>query len=212
MEQITIYNVTELKELHPDGFERAYKNWVDTVSSEPLFCQDEIMGSLKAVFKHADIDLKDWSISDSSPSWVKLSIPTFWSELAQDDLLVDDYTGQKALAWVKNAYDLKTVKRIEFTYVNDNGRKVKGFRYDITKKDGQSWDCGFTGVCYDHDFIDSLLDDIKSGCTLSDAYHNLADKAGALFYDEYKAQCEESYFVDHAEANDYQFLEDGTQI
>lgn len=212
MEQINVYNVMELKELSPEGFERAYKSWIDAVSSEPLFCQDEIMDSLKATFKQAGITLKDWSISDSSPSWVKLSIPTFYSELAEDDRLVDDYTGKKALTWIKNAYDLKKVKRVNYTYVNDNGHKVKGFRYDITKKDGQSWDCGFTGVCYDHDFIDSLLDDIHSGCTLSEAYHNLADKAGKLFYEEYTSQCTEEFFIDHAEANEYQFLENGVQI
>lgn len=212
METIKVYSASELKEQFPDGFERAHKKWCDAVSCEPLDWSGEIMDSLKAMYKQADIDLKDWAISDCSPSWVKINIPTYWSELAQDDLLVDDYTGQKALVWVKDAYDLKSVKRVNYTYVNDKGQKVKSFRYDITKKDGTDWDCGFTGVCYDHDFIDSLLGDIHSGCTLSEAYHNLADKAGKLFYDEYISQCEESYFVDHAEANEYQFLEDGTQI
>lgn len=209
MDKITVYSITELKEQSPDGFKYAMQEWVDTVSSGPLFCQDEIMDSLKATYKHAGITLNNWSISDSSQSWVKITLPTFWSELA---LLVDDYFGKLALKWIKNAYDLKSVKRVNFTYVNENGCKVKSFRYDITKKDGTSWDCEFTGVCYDRDFMESLLDDIKSGCTLLDAYNNLADKAGKLLYDEYISQCEESYFLDFAEANEYRFLPNGEMI
>jgi len=207
METIEVYSASELKEKFPEGFEYAHEKWQNSHSHD-TFRTDEIMDSLKGIFKASGIKLDDWSISDSSESYVKFTLPTYWSELADCDQLVDDYTGRRALNWTKTGLELKSVKRIGYPGKN----KQKLFRYDVIKSDGKPWSCEFTGVCYDHDFLDSLLDDIKSGCTLSEAYHNLADKAGRLFYEEWKDQMSEEYFIDFADANEFKFTEEGKQI
>jgi hypothetical protein len=212
MDIIKVYLASELKELHPKGFESAHKSWVEDHSSD-IFNLSEIMDSMKAIFKQCGVNLINWSISDSSPSWVRFEMPESDDE-SEDGIFqpLEDYTGSKALNWVKSELELKSIKRVPYSYKDESGRKLKGVRYDITKKGGESWSCGFTGVCYDHDFIDSLLEDIHDGRTLSESFHGLADKAGKLFENEYKDQMSESYFVEHADANDYKFTEDGIQV
>lgn len=212
MKTINTYTASELKDKFPEGPEIAHTKWVDSVSNGGIFWQDEIMDSLKAVFKNSDIKLNDWSISDSSPSYVKFTIPTYWSELVECDELVDNYTGKEALKWIEEnllgqfRYDKKTV--VHYETIKNPKRKDGNF---IHKK-GEIKDCPLTGYCADDDFIDSLLNDIKSGCTLSEAFHNLADVAGKLFYQEYIDQISEEYFIDHADANDFQFTETGKRI
>lgn len=160
---------------------------------------------------HAGVNLNDYSLGESN-SWIKVSIPTYWSEIADNEILTDDLTGKKAYNWIKeNVLDGAKFKRVQFTY-KDNGRKIRGWRYDITKKNGESWSCEFTGYCADHDFVESLLDDIKGGCTLLESFLNLATCYEKLLNAEIEDQMSESYFIDHAESNNYQFTEDGLMI
>lgn len=209
MDTIKVYSASELKKDFPNGFEKAHEKWIRNVGNDGIFWQDEIMDSLKSTFKNAGVNLQDWSISGSSSCFVKFTIPTYWSELAEEDLLVDDYTGKKALNWLKKEFGLKSVKRVN--YIGHD--KKKHFRYDVTKLDGKDWSCEFTGYCADHDFLESLLEDVsKNNCTLSEAFSNLADVAGKLFYDEYIEQISEDYFLDYADANDYQYTEDGIMV
>ena len=204
MDTIKVYSASELKEQFPEGFEKAYKNWQDHQAGD-IFWSDEIMDSLKAIFKVSDINLINWSIGMDSESWVRFEMP----EDDEWDNLIENYTGQKAYNWIKeNVLDGAKFKRV--TYNNKDGGK--GWRYDITKVNGQPWSCEFTGYCADHDFIESLLDDVRTGSTLSDAFHGLADCAMRLLEQESEDQNSEDYFLDFADANDFQFTEDGLMI
>lgn len=211
METINVYLASELKESFPEGFESAHKSWQEDHATD-IFWQDEIIECMKEIFKVSGVTLQNYSIGGQG-TFLTCSIPTYWNELAECDMIVDDYTGQKAYTWIKeNLLNGAKFKRVNYTYENESGRKVKSWRYDITKKDGESWSCEFTGICYDHDFIESLLDDIKSGCTLHEAFCNLANKADKLIEDEAESQMTESYFITHADANDYKYTESGNRI
>lgn len=209
MKTIKVYSASELKKKFPEGFEYSHKKWVESVSNNGIFWSGEIVDSFKEIFEASGITLKNYEISMDSTSFVKFTIPTYWSELADCDMLVDDYTGRKALNWIKNQLDLKlVVRRVNYVY---EGKKHS--RFDVTKLDGKNWSCEFTGVCFDHDFLDDLLESVtKNKMTLSEAYHHLADKAADLFQSEYDDQCSESYFIDHADSNDYQYTKEGQQI
>jgi hypothetical protein len=56
--------------------------------------------------------------------------------------------------------------------------------------------CPFTGVCFDEDFIESLLKDIKQGESLGDAYQNLALVAGKLMESEIEQVNSEENFLE----------------
>lgn len=206
--EIKVYTIQELKENFPDAYDKAFEEYKNDVAQDPyLPWSEEIIGSMKATFKHAGVTLLDWSIGTYSPSYVKFSIPTYWSELAEEDILVDDYEGELAYGWLKEAFDLKDFKRVEFQY---DGKTH--YRHDFKNLDGSDWSCEFTGICFDHDFLESLFECIHDRMNLRDAFSNLADVAAKLFENEYEAQLEEEYFVDFAMGNDYEYTEDGDKI
>ena len=56
METIEVYSANELKEKFPEGFEYAHEKWQNNHSSD-IFWTDEIMDSLKGIFKASGIKL-----------------------------------------------------------------------------------------------------------------------------------------------------------
>jgi hypothetical protein len=205
METIKVYDIHELKEQFPDVYEKVLEKWQNTTNEIPWVY--EIVESLKKCFDAAGLALNDWSLGGQG-SYVKFTMPTYWSELADCDMLVEEYEGRRALNWLKDAFGLKSVKRVNYVY---EGRKR--FRYEVTKLDGKDWSCEFTGYCADHDYLDSLLDDVsKGGCNLEDAFRNLADVCTRLIEQEEEYQRSEEYFLEHAEINDFKYTEDGVMI
>ncbi len=208
MEQINVYSAQELKEMNPVAFEYAWDKYKRMCESDTLPWQEEIMDSMKKTFKYAGVSLNDWSIGAYSPSYVKFSIPTYWSDLADNDELVDNLEGRKAYNWLKETFDLKSYKRVY--YKNHLGKRAH--RYDFTKLDGTDWSCEFTGYCADHDFLESLFDCIYDKMNIEDAFRNLADVAAKLFENEYEYMMSEEYFLEMADCNDWKYTEDGKQI
>lgn len=212
METINVYSAQELKELNPVAFEHAWDKYKRICESDTLPWQEEIMDSMKGTFKYAGVTLKDWSIGAYSPSYVKFSIPTYWSELAEVDELVDNYEAQQAVDWLKDTFDLKDARRVE--YKNHLGKPA--FRWDFSTLKGTKdwdWSCEFTGYCADHDFLESLFESVEcDGMNIEDAFRNLADVAAKLFENEYEYMMSEEYFLEQADCNDWKYTEDGTQI
>lgn len=208
--KIDVYNIQELKEEFPDAYDKAYEEFKRDISDDPyLPWQEEIMDSLKSTFKHAGVTLQDWSIGTYSPSYVEFSIPTYWSELAEEDMLVDDYEAQLAVDWLKDAYGISKADRVKYT--NHLGKDA--YRWDFKKLDGTDWSCEFTGYCADHDFLDSLFECVAcDGMNLKDAFSNLADEARKLFENEYEYQQSEEYFLEEASNNGYEYTEEGDKI
>jgi len=206
MDTIKVYDINELKKQFPDTFEKVLIEW--RTSQDEIFWQGEIVDSLKKCFETAGLSLEDWLLGGQG-SYVEFTMPTYWSELSDYDMRVEEYTGRRALNWLKDAFGLKSVKRVN--YIGHD--KKKHFRYDVTNLDGSDWSCEFTGYCADHDYLESLLDDVcKGGCTLEDAFSNLADVCGKLIEQEIEYQQSEEYFLEEAEANDYQYTEDGVRV
>lgn len=98
----------------------------------------------------------------------------------------EDATGEEALAWAMSWIPEGTL---------DAAGKVVGR-------------CGFTGYCADDDLIESVLDDIRGGCTCREALRNLADVVGSLMEQEieqmqdeesFQANCEHRHYTEHGE-------------
>lgn len=195
MKTIKVYSPSELKAKYPDGFKRAHRDYIQDQCDIPW--QDEIMNSLKAIYEHSGINLRDWQISGDYPdsSWVRLSFPI--------DAARDLY-GQRALAWIEN--NLFSGLREHRTFMNRVKKYDKWF--DFTKY-GQIPDCPFTGYCADDDFIESLLDAIKNGHDLGSAYANLAKVAGRLFEQEIEYMQSEEHFL---EQDDLTYTKDGYYV
>lgn len=208
MEQTNEYSAKELKEKFPDGFEDAWRSYKEKCRGDTIPWQEEIMDSLKATFKAAGVSLTNWSIGAYDRSYVKFTIPTYWSELADNEELVDNLEGKKAYNWLKNSFDLKSYKRV--SYKNHLGKPAH--RYDFQKLDGTDWSCEFTGVCFDRDFLESLFECIHDKMNIDDAFCNLADEAALLLENEQEFALSEEYFLEQCDCNDWKFTEDGIRI
>lgn len=191
MKTVNVYSPDELKEVNPRGFERALERWRGQNDEIPW--SDEIIGSLKAIFEASNIALRDYEISAFSYSHVSFDMGTD----------VKGLSGNRALAWLEN--NLLADLRIPFT-----GEK----RWDLSKygqgyRAGMIKPCPFTGYCADDDFIESLIEDIKAGETISEAYHSLAQKAGKMFESEAEYQNSEENFL---EQEHLEFTIDGRMV
>lgn len=196
MKTVKAYLASELKKKFPEGFENAHNEWQKD-HAEDLFWIPEIVESLKALFEHSGVYLYDYSISEEGHrSYVKFNMDDSVFELSRN----------RAIAWIEN--NLLNPLRIPFT----GEKRWSLSKYGSYYRAGMIPPCPLTGVCYDEDLIESLLKDIKSGESLGDSYRNLADKASQMIESEIQDQMSESYFVEHADANEYHFTKDGTQI
>jgi MoaA/NifB/PqqE/SkfB family radical SAM enzyme len=124
--------------------------------------------------------------------------------LADNDSLVDDYTGQRAYQWIKEQLGIKSFERVNYTR-----RDRQGFYYNIIRNDGKVMSCPFTGYYADDYFLYNLLNDIKEGFILKEAFFNLADCAARIIEDELEFQQSEENFIDYTESNEIFFDENG---
>src|SRR5687767_12059963 len=104
MKTIKVYTPAELKKKNPSAFEKAHSRWNDDNTEIPW--SGEIIDSLKAVFEHSGIALRDYSIDAYGYSYVKFDMESDVQELK----------GQRALAWIEN--NLLADLREKRTFVN----------------------------------------------------------------------------------------------
>ena len=193
MREIKVYKFEELPEESKD---LAIKKWRD--SNDEIFWQSEIFDSFKEVFKMSGIKIRDYSLGLYSRSIVKFDM--------EDQ--IGDLSGVRALAWLENnlLYKLR-ISRAEYL------KKRKAYlSYGNEYRIGKLKPCPFTGVCYDETFLESLIEDLKSGSTIKEAYENLADTYEEVLQSEYDDQNSDSYIIDHLIANEYEFFENGERV
>jgi hypothetical protein len=71
---VNIYSASELKTENPEGFESAHDRYKEDCMNFGIAWTDEIMDSLKAVFKASDLRLKDYSIDGYGYSYVRFDM------------------------------------------------------------------------------------------------------------------------------------------
>ena len=140
METVNVYTIKELKEEFPEEYNKAFGKFQQE-QYEDIPWRNELLGSFTKTFEMAGVNLQNYSLGLSQSS-VRFTMPTYWSELAECDMLVEDYTGQRAKNWLKGAFEIHSVKLVH--YKGDKGKSCK--RYDFRNGDGTYWE-GFTGYC-----------------------------------------------------------------
>lgn len=201
MNTVNVYEIKELKKEFPDAYDKAFERFKRD-QYEDIPWQYEILDSFKKTFEVAGLNLTGYSLGLEQSS-VQFTMPTYWSELSQCDMLVEDYTGQRAKNWLKDAFNIHSVKLVRYT---SDGKKKK--RYDFFNADGTHWD-GFTGYCADFDFVESLFMEVNDGETLEDAFRGLVDEYEHILNAELEYAQSEENFKEMCSINDWKFLEDG---
>ena len=193
VKQITLYNVRELQENSPSGFEYACEKHADwTASDIPWSC--ELLDSLKATIKQCDYSLDSYSLG-----------------LDRSDIKIgrrdtDELTGARAFAWLENT--VLGPLRIPFGGLSrSDSKRRKNAKYG--ERAGTIPSCPLTGICFDHDLLDSLNAAIADGQTVRDAVLGLAYIYQHILQTEFDYLTSEEGFIEHCEANDYMFDEHG---
>ena len=196
MKEITLklYSINELSEESKQKAIEIYRE-----NNTEVFWANETLDSLKGLFNACNgIKLKDYSLGEYNSS---LKI-----EFSQDE--VEDLTGKRAFAWLEN--NLLSYLRIPFHSLSDkDSKRRKLSQYGRYYRAGMIKPCPLTGYCADEDFLDSLKKDIKSGMTLGDSFRGLADEYQKIINNEIEHQNSDEYIIEHMEANEYEFLENG---
>lgn len=190
---VTVWRFDELSD---KAKARALNDW--NSKRDEVFWSDEIIESLKAVFKHTQgVRLKDWELGICSRSFVKIAF---------DQEEAETLTGPRALAWLEN----NLLAGLRIPYRGNERWSVS--KYGASYRAGMIKPCPLTGVCFDEMFLDSLIESVKKGEELREAFEGLAGVAEKMLNDENDAQNSEEYFADHCDANGYEFDENGKMI
>ena len=186
-------NIYKIEDLNEEQFETAHREYRE--SSFEIHWQSEILESFQAVIKACGYKSRDWGIGANYHCYIRLN---------KTDC--DDLSGPRAFAWLEN--QVLSPLRISFA----GERRWKLAKYGKYYRPGMVSPCPFTGYCADDDLLDDLKDSIRSGMVIRDAVMALADKAGRILQGEYEDQMSEDYFRDMAEANGWEFYEDGEMV
>lgn len=186
---ITTYSFEELSD---EAKQHAVKKWRE--HNYEIHWQDEIFDSLKAVYKAANITIRDYSLGLCSYSYIKIDL----------DEYIGDLTGARAFAWIEN--NLLHKLRISNTLEN----RKKHIKYGQYYRIGMVKPCPFTGVCYDENFLSCITESIKSGDSLKDIFtRRLIEEYVRILQAEYDDQNSDEYIIDTITANQYEFTENG---
>ncbi len=193
-ETLKIYQINELSK---EAKEKALNDYRDNQTE--IFWQEELFESLKALFNACyGVKLVNYSLG-LDHSHIRI-------EFNHEE--TENLSGKRAFAWLEN--NLLNSLRIPFTGLTTEGSKRnKLSHYGNHYRAGMITPCAFTGYCADEDFIQALQDTIKKGLTLKEAFEGLAGTYEKILNAEQDEQNKESYIVDHMEANNYEFLENG---
>lgn len=191
---ITLYTAQELKDLDYRAYERALSEFQESESSDIPWV-DETIDSLKEIIKQSGLTLSDWNLStEAYRSYIKVTgFDTFYYDFG-------DLTGQRALAWIEN----NLLHKLRQPY-----KPMIARRAHYSTPPGHIDPYSLTGYCADYDFVRALINNVKWGCTLKNAYERLADTCAHLLEKELEYATSEENFLETSDANDWKFTDAG---
>lgn len=196
MKQIIAYSIKELEGKARDNAINDYRSIIDESFWDSS--ASDIVDSYKACLNAFNITLKDWSLGAYCRSYARLDI----------DDNIKELRGARALAWLENngLNDLRITRK---QYLE---RRKDYFKYGKLYRIGCVKPCPFTGMCYDEDYLEFLINEVKSGSDLKDAFNGLLSVRTKLLEAEADYRSSEEYIVEELEANDYLFTSEGKRL
>lgn len=186
----TVYSFDELSE---GAKEKAIE---DARNFEAEYRLDEIVDCMKSAMDKMGITIKDYSISIDGSGYINLSV------------VDDDLEGVRAYRYIVNNFFSEVNKKKLYYKEWEKRRKS-----NLDRKDWMD-DCPFTGVCYDYGVKSAWEDfcaELKQG--ERPTVRDFLDELESHYLD---MQAKEYYGFDEdaarelSEANEHEYLEDGT--
>lgn len=201
----TVYNVTELKEKFPKGFEAALKDWnnaPDGASTSYNYEAWEIFGSLRKFLEHTFTTGFTKDILEKFDEYYGFSGRIEEPDEYGDSKILD-LSGPRAHSWLEN----HCLNRLRIPYGLHALKTLRRYRGGYGA--GCVKPCPFTGMCFDDDILDTFVNSIKDGRTVEDSLRATLKKTFDLLEVARYDTASEEYFMDTADANDWEFTEDG---
>lgn len=199
-------------ELSDEAKKVALKKYQDEFNHNPFIpSMDEIMDSMKELIKSLDFKLRNYSIGAYTHSFLTAECENdSWKELS----------GRRAFAFVENhlfqhlRIPWKGKKRWEMAKYNAGYRSCHPPQSFVRQSysAGRVPPCPLTGMCFDNDFIDHLMEKLREGYTVKEAIESLAEKASDLLENECESVRSEAYFIEQCNINDTTFNKDGIEM
>ncbi len=181
----TLYSFNELS---PEAKAKVIANRIkEAENDEGLFSYvcDEMMESLRTVTNACGLRLLDWSFGLSDRNWkVKVS-----------NYDVEDLDGPRALAWFL---------RILIDHGYERPKKFAEMKFP-----GK---CGFTGVCYDEDVVETVWKELLNGKTVRKAFDKVAYTFCKSLESEYEYLTSEECIMDMLDEQEEIYKEDGSEF
>lgn len=210
--EIKIFRITELSE---SAQEHAHFKYL----SNHFSYNEEISDTLKAFAKIFPIKIKNWSY-DSQSANVSWEFEHFVSEDVQE------LSGIRLSAFLWNNYG-KDLFKLKYKGALKKNYPVKHKRIEHTDhKNGNhsihyysaisfSTDCVLTGMCFDYDILEPIYKFLKkpdSGVDFEYLMQDCISSWEVAAKNEAENETSLEYFKDIAEANDYEFTENGERF
>lgn len=186
-------NVYTFDELSDEAKEKVI---AETRGSEMEINCDELVDCMKSAMNEMEIAIEDYSIGIDGSGYIKL------------DAENDNLEGARAYAYIMNNF-FDSVGKKKLYYKEWKARR----RSNIDRKDWMD-NCPFSGVCYDYavkEAWENWCNDLREG--KSPSVRDFLDELEWAYLKELSDEYygfDEEYARDLAEANGYEFLEDGT--
>ena len=186
------YEVYNLHELTREAQAKAHSHWAEHFN---YGWDEENRKTLQAFERTFNIKAERWSYDSCTYTY------RFTSHYSEEE---DNMKGTRLLKYLVNNYwnDLYPPK----TYWSGNYKKKRKSRVFVSD------DCVLTGYCIDYEILKPIYDFLKSPDDTT--LHELMDRCLDGFFkacrDDMEYQLSEEAFAESCEANNYEFLSDGT--
>lgn len=196
MKQITVYSI---KELEGKARDKAINDYRSVIEESFWDSGNDIVDSYKACLEAFGITLKDYSLGAYDRG-------TF-ARLDMDDN-IKELKGVRALAWLENngLNDLRITRK---QYLE---RRKEFLNYGKSYLERCIKPYPLTGTCYDEDYLEFLINEVRSGSDLEDAFNGLLSVCTKLLESESDYRSSEEYIIEELEANDYLFTDKGVRL
>lgn len=183
--QTKIYSYSELS---PVAQERVVEKISDRIANDPDdFTLSESLGSLKAVAGALGLRLTGWSIgAHNRNNFAKVN---------------SDEAGNKAIA--------KFVRCL----IRHGYTRKKTFRAMLEKGTGSFVGvCGFTGVCFDENVCETILEALLDGENFSKAFSRAADEIGRICEEDLEYRTGKESILEYLDTAEEIYDADGNEV
>lgn len=181
--ELKLYSFSELSE---EAKEKAFENFLS--SERDFFWMDESLNSLKEGLIHFGFELKDWSI----------------------DYYCATNAYLKIVPYDEDVEELQGVRLWKYIHNNDLLKYWCAYQNKIRNLLGGN--CPLTGYCVDEGFLDPIRSFIKkpTELTFKELMEECAHQVMKAIEVDYEYQSSMEFFMEECEANEREFLEDGS--